>query len=129
MSHGDCGLAGTKRARKRHPLSQEQKVCNRVLSRKRIRVENIICRLKILRILSERYRNCRQRFGLRFNLMDAICNMELKMKHSSTFGRGLLQVGDTENNSGLSFSLALLIYGFGIPFTLPVAALPLYGDV
>lgn len=61
--------------------------------------------------------------------MDAICNMELKMKHSSTFGRGLLQVGDTENNSGLSFSLALLIYGFGIPFTLPVAALPLYGDV
>ena len=60
-----------------HPLSREQKNRNRVLSRKRILIENIIRRLKIFRILSERYRNRRKRFGLRFNLIAAICNMEL----------------------------------------------------
>jgi transposase len=63
---------------KLHPLSHEQKASNRALSRKRIFVENIIRRLKIFRILSERYRNRRKRFGLRFNLIAAICNMELK---------------------------------------------------
>jgi len=63
---------------KHHPLSKEQKATNRALSRKRILIENIIRRLKIFHILSERYRNRRKRFGLRFNLIAAICNMELK---------------------------------------------------
>ena len=62
---------------KLHPLSHEQKADNRDLSRKRILIENIIRRLKVFRILSERYRNRRKRFGLRFNLIAAICNMEL----------------------------------------------------
>ena len=62
---------------KLHPLSREQKSNNRALSRKRILIENIIRRLKIFRILSERYRNRRKRFGLRFNLIAAVCNMEL----------------------------------------------------
>jgi len=66
---------------KLHPLSPEQKASNRVLSRKRILIENIIRRLKIFRILSERYRNRRNRFGLRFNLIAAICNMELDTVH------------------------------------------------
>jgi len=66
---------------KLHPFSQEQKANNRKLSRKRILIENIIRRLKIFRILSERYRNRRKRFGLRFNLIAAICNMELKTAH------------------------------------------------
>jgi transposase len=66
---------------KLHPLSQEQKASNRALSRKRILVENIIRRLKIFRILSERYRNRRKHFGLRFNLIAAICNLELKTKN------------------------------------------------
>ncbi len=61
---------------KLHPLSQAQKADNRALSRKRILIENIIRRLKIFRILSERYRNRRKRFGLRFNLIAAICNLE-----------------------------------------------------
>jgi hypothetical protein len=63
---------------KLHLLSQEQKASNRALSRKRILIENIIRRLKIFRISSERYRNRRKRFGLRFNLIAAICNLELK---------------------------------------------------
>jgi len=62
---------------KLHPLSHEQKADNRDLSRKRIFIENIIRRLKVFRILSERYRNRRKRFGLRFNLIAAIRNMEL----------------------------------------------------
>ena len=62
---------------KLHPLNAEQKARNRVLSRKRILIENIIRKLKIFRILSERYRNRRKRFGLRFNLIAALYNMEL----------------------------------------------------
>ena len=62
---------------KLHPLSHEQKADNRDLSRKRILIENIIRRLKVFRILSERYRNRRKRFGVRFNLIAAICNLEL----------------------------------------------------
>jgi len=62
---------------KLHPLKKEQKASNRLLSQKRILIENIIRKLKIFRILSERYRNRRKRFVLRFNLIAAICNLEL----------------------------------------------------
>ena len=84
----DCGYQGlvglhsnsqtpAKRT-KLHRLSEEQKANNRAISKKRILIENIIRKLKIFRILSERYRNRRRRFGLRFNLIAAIYNMELK---------------------------------------------------
>jgi transposase len=66
---------------KLHPLSKEQKASNRALSQERILIENIIRKLKIFRILSERYRNRRKRFGLRFNLITAIYNMELDLVH------------------------------------------------
>jgi transposase len=62
---------------KRHPLSSEEKAYNRTLSRERILIEHILRKLKIFRILSERYRNRRKRFGLRFNLIAAIYNLEL----------------------------------------------------
>lgn len=62
---------------KRHPLTNEQKQENRQLSRERFVIEHIIRSLKIFRILSERYRNRRKRFGLRFNLIAAIYNYEL----------------------------------------------------
>jgi hypothetical protein len=63
---------------KHHPLVKEQKASNRKLSHERILVENVIRKLKIFRILSERYRNRRKRFSLRFNLIAAIYNLELK---------------------------------------------------
>jgi len=47
------------------------------LSHQRILIENVLARLKVFRILSERYRNRRKRFGLRFNLIAAIYNSEL----------------------------------------------------
>lgn len=64
---------------KHHPLTKEQRATNRALSRVRILIENILRKLKIFRILSERYRNRRKRFGLRFNLIAAIHNMELAL--------------------------------------------------
>ena len=39
-------------------------------------VEHAIDRLKIFRILAERYRNCRKRFGLRLNLIAALTNLD-----------------------------------------------------
>jgi DDE superfamily endonuclease len=50
---------------------------NRSLARLRIFVEHVNRKLKIFRILAERYRNRRKRFGLRFNLISAILNFEL----------------------------------------------------
>lgn len=62
---------------KHHPLTQAQKAANRALARERIVAEHIMRKLKVFRILGERYRNRRKRFGLRFNLIAAIYNLEL----------------------------------------------------
>ena len=67
-----------KKKSKHHPLTVEQKAANRALARQRIFVEHVICRAKIFRILSERYRNRRKRFGLRFNLIASLYNLDLK---------------------------------------------------
>lgn len=58
-------------------LSDQERLANRELSRQRILVENVIRHLKIFRIISERYRNRRRRFGLRFNLIAGLYNYEL----------------------------------------------------
>jgi IS5 family transposase len=62
---------------KKHPLTKEQKKENREISSKRVLCENVIGSVKRFRILSERYRNRRKRFGLRFNLIAGIHNFEL----------------------------------------------------
>lgn len=61
----------------RKPLSPEQKNHNRQLSSERVKVEHVIRKLKVFRILAERYRNRRKRFGLRVNLIAGIVNYEL----------------------------------------------------
>ena len=83
----DCAYQGIK---KYHPnstlpykhtrnkgLTKEQKQHNHTLSADRIQVEHTIRRLKIFRILSERYRNRRKRFALRVHLIAGICNYQL----------------------------------------------------
>ena len=65
------------KAIRHHPLACEDKQANRVLARLRLRVEQVIGRLKVFRILSERYRGRRKRFGLRFNLIAGVHNVEL----------------------------------------------------
>ena len=65
---------------KLQPLTAEQKTANRKLAGQRIFCEHVIGKLKIFRILSERYRNRRRRFSLRFNLIAAIYNIDLQTK-------------------------------------------------
>jgi hypothetical protein len=63
--------------RKKKPLTKEDKRYNHALSSKRIIVENVLCMLKRFKILSDRYRNRRRRFGLRFNIIAGLHNYEL----------------------------------------------------
>lgn len=60
-------------------LSQVQRQENRTQASQRIIIEQVNRRLKNFRILSERYRNRRRRFGLRFNLIAGIYNYELNL--------------------------------------------------
>ena len=66
----------TKKPRKQ-PLPEAEKRHNRALARLRVRVEHAIRRFKIFRIFSGRYRNRRQRVGLRLNLIAGLLNYEL----------------------------------------------------
>jgi hypothetical protein len=60
-------------------LSERDRHSNRRLAKLRIRVEHVICWLKRFRILKERYRNRRKRFGLRFSLIAGLHNFELAL--------------------------------------------------
>lgn len=83
---GDLGYLGIqeihnnsqipKKNSKKKPLSKADKAYNKKLSSERIFIEHVIGKLKIFKIISERYRNRRKRFGLRFNLIAGIYNWE-----------------------------------------------------
>jgi hypothetical protein len=62
---------------KKKPLTKEDKAFNHAVSSDRVTNEHVICFLKRFKILTERYRNRRKRYGLRFNLIAGICNFEL----------------------------------------------------
>jgi len=66
-----------KKQTKNNPLTQEEKRYNKEISSQRVTNEHGIGFIKRFRILSERYRNRRKRFGLRFNLIAGICNFDL----------------------------------------------------
>ena len=57
-----------------------QKQENRKLSRERVLNEHVIGKIKRFRIIKDTYRNRRKRFGLRFNLIAAICNFEISRR-------------------------------------------------
>jgi hypothetical protein len=59
-------------------LSSSDKKSNRELARKRVVGEDVNRKQKIFKILAERYRNRRKRFGLRFNLRAGLYNYELR---------------------------------------------------
>lgn len=58
-------------------LTLEDKSYNHVLSKERIKVENIFAKVKTFKMFSTTYRNYRKRFELRMNLVVAIINREL----------------------------------------------------
>jgi hypothetical protein len=69
-----------KKRSKKNPLTKEDKKNNAHISSQRVTIENIIRELKIFRILAEKYRNRRRKYGLRFNLIAAIYNLNLTVK-------------------------------------------------
>jgi len=64
--------------KKNQHLTKEQKQENRKISSDRVTNEHAIGFIKRFKIIAEKYRNRRKRFGLRFNLIAGICNYELK---------------------------------------------------
>jgi hypothetical protein len=66
-----------KKRTKKYPLTSADKKNNRDLSSKRVLNENVIGMLKRFKIIADKYRNRRKRFGLRFNLIAGIYNYEL----------------------------------------------------
>lgn len=59
-------------------LEPEQVAFNQVFARFRVKVEHSIRLLKIFRILKERYRNRRRRFGIRLQLITGFVNWMLQ---------------------------------------------------
>jgi hypothetical protein len=66
-----------KKKSKKSPLTAEDKQKNHELSSQRVLNEHVIGKIKRFKILSDKYRNRRKRFGLRFNLISGIYNDEL----------------------------------------------------
>lgn len=67
-----------KKKSKKNPLTKEDKENNTKISKQRIIVEDVIGFIKRFRIISDKYRCRRKRFSLRFNLIAAICNLEMR---------------------------------------------------
>jgi hypothetical protein len=68
-----------KKKSKKKPLTQEDKKNNREISSERVLNENVIGVIKRFKIVNDKYRNRRKRFGLRFNLICGIYNYELSL--------------------------------------------------
>lgn len=66
-----------KKKTKKIPLTADDKKVNRKLSSDRVLNENVIGMLKRFKIIADKYRNRRKRFGLRFNLIAGIYNFEI----------------------------------------------------
>lgn len=61
---------------KTKPLTKEEKEYNRALSSFRVTVEHILGDIKVFKILSDRYRNKRKRYGIKFNIVAGIVNLK-----------------------------------------------------
>jgi hypothetical protein len=53
---------------------------NKVLSKCRVLIENINAKIKVFKIVANKYRNRRKRFGLQMTLICAIINFDLRFK-------------------------------------------------
>ena len=65
---------------KKNPLTKADKKQNHRLSSSRVVIENVIRDINIFRIIAEKYRNRRKQFGLRFNLIAAVFNLNINVK-------------------------------------------------
>ncbi len=73
--HANCEVP--KKKSKKQPLTKADKEGNHILASERVTAEHVIRSLKIFKVIADRYRNRRKRFGLQFNLIAGIYNLEL----------------------------------------------------
>ena len=66
-----------KKNTKKKPLSKDDKKYNKLVASTRVLNENMIGLIKRFKIVADKYRNRRKRFGLRFNLIEGLCNYQL----------------------------------------------------
>ena len=66
-----------KKNTKKKPLTKDDKKHNHLLASTRVLNENVIGLIKRFKIIADKYRNRRKRFGLRFNLIAGWHNFEL----------------------------------------------------
>ena len=66
------------KARRNHPLNQEQKLLNQEFSRSRIIVENTICQLKHFKVLAHQFRHAGKLYDDAFRAVVAIVNPRIK---------------------------------------------------
>lgn len=66
-----------KKHTKKKPLTKDDKKHNHLLASTRVLNENVIGLIKRFKIVADKYRNRRKRFGLRFNLIAGLHNFEL----------------------------------------------------
>jgi len=66
-----------KKKSKNKELSIEDKLENQRISKERIVIENINAKIKVFKILANKYRNRRKRHGIRMSLICGIYNFEL----------------------------------------------------
>jgi hypothetical protein len=64
------------KSRKNKPLDRCEKAYNTALSRLRVKVEHVFAQLKTFKILADRYRNKRRRYGVKFNIIAGIVNLK-----------------------------------------------------
>jgi hypothetical protein len=64
------------KATKKRPLDIFGKIHNVVLAKVRVKIENVIGQIKQFRILSDRYRNKRKGYNLRFNIIAGLVNLK-----------------------------------------------------
>ena len=64
------------KATQKHPRTRAQKQANRQINSRRVVTEHAIRRLEVFRLLGERYRKRRKRFGLRVKLIAALTNLQ-----------------------------------------------------
>lgn len=68
-----------KKKPRRGELTKQEKRQNRLLARRRVVGEHVLGKLKVFRILAEKYRNRRRRFGLRLHLIASLYNLDLQI--------------------------------------------------
>jgi IS5 family transposase len=87
LQRAHANTAIPKKRSKKNPLSTTDKAKNRDISSERAACENVAT-IKRFKIIADRFRNRRRRFGLRFFLIAAIYNMELQPHRAAAYYGG-----------------------------------------